>query len=80
MHGITVLLWNTEGKLLLAPAAGGKLRPMPLKSNRDRLAGEASDANLVYLYRASHILTRLYEVNRMTGWGLTDFYVVDELK
>ena len=40
---------------------------MPLTSDLDRFAGWASDPNFVYMYRASDIPSRIYEVNLATG-------------
>lgn len=66
-NGRTVLLFDTQGKLFLAPVTGGELRPVPQTSDLDRFAGWASDVNYVYMYRASDIPARIYELNLTTG-------------
>jgi len=65
--GRMVLLFDTQDKLFLTPVTGGEMRPVPLTSDLDRFAGWASDANFVYMYRASDIPARIYEVNLVTG-------------
>jgi hypothetical protein len=62
----TVLLFDTQGKLFLTPVTGGELRPLPQPGDLDRFAGWAADS-AAYMYRASDVPARIYQVNLATG-------------